>query len=159
MLAEAEYAIGGYARLRADSESWQPTQADYFHIVASMTPTLADYFDDWKEAKKYGSAIGGRFVAVSRVSDMRGIMSSTRLAWMAVDKQVAGKDPALAKNITRGYDQILKFIDTIDAREQKRPLQIATIDYLGQQAKEKADKLTVQDTQAAAIMGVDVNAK
>ena len=41
-----------------------------------MTPTLSSYFDDWKEAKKNGGSLGGRFVAVSRVSDMRGIMAS-----------------------------------------------------------------------------------
>lgn len=159
VIALADYAIDGYGRLRKDSQAWQPTDADCFHVLASMTPTLADYFDEWKESKKYGSAEGGRFVAVSRVSDMRGIMSSTRLTWLAVAGTVHQKDAALADRVSKGYDQVLKFIDTIDAREQKKPLKIETIDALGAQAKERADTLTAQASQAAALMGVDVNAK
>ena len=124
-----------------------------------MTPTFSGYFDDWKETKKYGSATGGRFVAVSRVSDMRGIMSSTRLAWLAVSDKVHAKDEALTTKISNGYDQIIHFIDTIETRDNSKPLKIETIDALGTQAKEKADKLTVQTAQAAALLGIDVNVK
>ena len=157
--ALADYAVDGYARLDRDATAWKPNDADLFHILANMTPTLADYFDEWKESKKYGSASGGRFVAVSRVSDMRGIMTSTRLAWLAVADEVSRKDPSLSASVSRGYSQVLRFIDTIDAREQRKPLRIEAIDALGQQAKDKADRLTVQASQAAALMGVDVNAK
>ena len=155
----ADYAVDGYARLLKDSEAWQPTSKDCFQAVYNMTPTLADYFDDWKESKKNGSAPGGRFVAVSRVSDMRGIMSSVRLTWEGLSDDVKAKDPALADSVTRGYAQVIKFIDVIDARDQKKPLNVQTIDALGSQAKEKADKLTVQAQQAAALLGVNVEAK
>jgi len=153
----ADYAVDGYARLQKDSEAWQPTNKDCFQAVYNMTPTLADYFDEWKESKKGDS--GGRFVAVSRVSDMRGIMSSVKLTWEALDNDVKAKDPALADSVSRGYEQVIAFIDKIDAREQKHPLNIETIDALGSQAKEKADKITVQTAQAAALLGVDVNSK
>ena len=113
--ALADYAIEAYGRLDKDANAWQPTDRDCFLILTNMTPTLADYFDEWKEAKKYGAALGGRFVAVSRVSDMRGIMSSKKLAWFAVMSQVAAKDKPLAEKISRGYEQVLTFIDTIDA--------------------------------------------
>ena len=155
----ADYAVDGYARLLKDAEAWQPTDKDCFQAVYNMTPTLADYFDDWKESKKYGAAPGGRFVAVSRVSDMRGIMSSVRLTWDGLAGDVKSKDPALADSVSLGYSQIIKFIDIIDARDQKRPLNVQTIDALGSQAKEKADKLTVQAQQAAALLGVNVEAK
>ncbi|MDB5296091.1 MAG: uncharacterized protein JWO31_2074 [Phycisphaerales bacterium] len=159
VVALADYAIGGYGRLRKDADAWQPTDADCFHIMANMTPTLADYFEEWKESKKFGSAAGGRFVAVSRVSDMRGIMTSTQLAWQAVRTGVRAKDAPLADSVSLGYAQVLKFIDTVDAREQKKPLNVETIDALGTQAKERADKLTVQAGQAAALVGVNVDAK
>lgn len=157
--ALADYAVDAYARLRGAANAWQPTDQDCFHILANMTPTLADYFDDWKESKKYGFATGGRFVAVSRISDMRGIMSSTRLAWLAMADGVKTRDAALSEKITHGYDQVLKFIDTIESRDVKKPLSMETIDALGTQAKERADKLTVQAAQAAAVMGIDVNRK
>jgi hypothetical protein len=127
--------------------------------MANMTPTLADYFDEWKESKKYGQAQGGRFVAVSRVSDMRGIMASTRLNWQSLRDLVRPKDAALADKIDQGYAQIMHFIDTVDERDQKRPLKIQAIDALGAQAKERADKLTVQVAQAASLLHIDVNEK
>ncbi len=157
--ALADYAVDGYGRLKKDAQSWQPTDADCFHVLANMTPTLADYFEDWKETKKYGAAAGGRFVAVSRISDMRGIMTSVRLTWLALAESVKAKDAALADKITLGYEQVLQFIDTAEARELKKAMNVETIDALGTQAKERADKLTVQATQAAALMGIDVNTK
>lgn len=159
VLALADYAIDGYARLDHDAHAWHPSDRDFFEVLANMTPTLADYFEEWKESKKYGSASGGRFVAVSRVSDMRGIMSSVRLTWLGIADKVHVKDPALADKITLGYDQIIHFIDKVDAREARRPLTIQLIDALGSQAKERADGLTVQANQAAAILGIDVTSK
>ncbi len=159
IVALADYSVEAYGRLRTEAKAWQPTEKDCFHVVANMTPTLADYFEDWKETRKNGSAEGGRFVAVSRLSDMRGIMSSTRLAWMAVAGDVGKKDAALSAKVTLGYDQILDFIDTIESRENKKPLKLETIDALGSQAKEKADSVAVEGVAAAALLGIDVNAK
>lgn len=159
VVALADYAIDGYARLDKDASAWTPSDRDLFQAMANMTPTLADYFDEWKESKKYGQAEGGRFVAVSRVSDMRGIMASTRLNWQSLRGLVHPKDPALAEKIDQGYAQIMHFIDTVDERDQKRPLKIQAIDALGSQAKQRADKLTVQVAQAASLLHIDVNGK
>ncbi len=159
LTALADYAVEAYGRLEVDARAWQPTDRALFQAMANMTPTLSGYFDDWKQSKKFGGASGGRFVAVSRVSDMRGIMSSTQLNWLSMRPKVEAKDKALADQITDGYAKVMKFIDTVDARDQKRPLQIQTIDALGTQAKDRADKLTVQVGQAAAELGLDVNGK
>jgi hypothetical protein len=133
VVALADYAIAAYARLAKDAAAWKPTDRDCFQVLATMTPTLADYFEEWKEAKK-GTTQGGRFVAVTRLSDMRGIMSSTRLTWLAVQAKVGTKDQALAKAVSEGYDKILAFIDTIEERDKKTPLTVESIDALGTQA-------------------------
>ena len=159
VLAFADYSIDGYSRLLRDTKAWQPSDRDFFEAMVLMTPTLSDYFDDWKESKQFGSATGGRFAALPRVSDMQGILGSTRLTWLSMHDKVDVKDPALAAKISQGYDQIMKFIATIYARERKHPLEIQTIDALGAQGKEKADRLTVQVAQAAAELGIDVNGK
>jgi hypothetical protein len=150
----ADYAVDGYTRLEKAAKAWQPTDADCFQVLASMTPTLAGYFEEWKESKK--GNVSGRFVAVTRVSDMRGIMSGVRLTWGAVADSVKAKDEALAKKITGGYDEIMAFIDTVEDRDKKKPLTLEAVDKLGSQAKEKADALTVQSVQAAKLVGVEV---
>jgi hypothetical protein len=74
----------------------------------------------------------------------------------AVRGDVAGKDPALAQAIQQGFDGILSFIDRVDLREKKSggKMTVAEVDELGEQAKQKADKLVPQVEQAAAILEV-----
>ncbi len=158
IVALANYAVDGYDRMYKDADAWQPTDKDCFEALVAMTPTLADYFEDWKESKIDGSAAGGRFVAVSRVSDMRGIMASTRLIWQGLAEQAKAADPSLAGTISGGYDQILAFIDAVEAREKQGPLTAEQIDAMGSQAKEKADKVTTQVGEAAALLKIAVGA-
>ena len=145
-------------QLQQAAIAWQPTTSDYFSAIITMTPTLSGYFDDWKESR-YATARSGKFTAVSRVSDMRGIMSSVALLYGAVNGEVATKDPALANSIERGFKGILQFIDRVAAREKKSGAAIGgpVIDELAEQAKQKADKLVPQVEQAAAIVGVNAS--
>lgn len=140
--------------LAAASAAWQPTREDYFAAIVTMTPTLSGYFDDWKESR-YAPDTSGKFSAVSRVSDMRGIMSGVAVLYAAVAPDVRTKDPALAKNIGRGFDDILSFISRVDAREKRGHITAPEIDELGTQAKEKADKLVPQVEQAAAVLNIN----
>jgi hypothetical protein len=133
--------------------AWQPSTSDYFSAIIAMTPTLSGYFDDWKESR-YAPETSGKFSAISRVSDMRGIMFSVAVLYGAVHSQVAAKDLALANSIQRGFDGILAFIDRVDQREKKAGAAMtpAEVDELGEQAKQKADKLVPQVEQAAALL-------
>lgn len=158
-LADVLLAAAGDVRKKIDelaaaSAAWQPTREDYFAAIITMTPTLSGYFDDWKESR-YAAHTSGRFTAVSRVSDMRGIMSGVSVLYAAVAPDVQTKDPALAKSITRGFRDILSFIDRVDAREKQARITVAEIDEMGTQAKEKADKLVPQVEQAAAILNIN----
>ncbi len=143
------------SELRAKATGWQPTTSDYFSAIITMTPTLSGYFDDWKESR-FAPETSGKFTAVSRVSDMRGIMNSVATLYGAVREEVGAKDPALANSIQRGFDGILAFIERVDRREKKEgaALTPAEVDELGEQAKQKADKLVPQVEQAAAILEV-----
>jgi hypothetical protein len=139
--------------LHETAVAWQPSTSDYFSAIITMTPTLSGYFDDWKESR-YAPETSGKFSAISRVSDMRGIMFSVSVLYGAVHANVAGKDPALAKSIQRGFEDILAFIDRVDQREKKAGAVMtpAEVDELGEQAKQKADKLVPQVEQAAALL-------
>lgn len=142
-------------QLREAAVAWQPSTADYLSAIITMTPTLSGYFDDWKESR-YAPEASGKFTAVSRVSDMRGIMFSVSVMYGAVQNEVAGKDPALAHSIQQGFDGVLAFIDRVDRREKKSGgrMTVAEVDELAEQAKQKADKLVPQVEQAAAILEV-----
>jgi hypothetical protein len=138
--------------------AWQPSTSDYFSAIITMTPTLSGYFDDWKESR-YAPEISGKFSAISRVSDMRGIMFSVAVLYGAVHAKVAAKDPALAKSIQHGFEDILAFIDRVDQREKKAGaiMTPAEVDELGEQAKQKADKLVPQVEQAAALLDLSTS--
>jgi hypothetical protein len=143
--------------LLADARAWQPTPTDCYQAMVAMTPTLSDYFEDWKESR-YSKAASGRFFAVSRISDMQGIMKSCSVMYRAVEGTVKPKDKALAKAIDTGFKDIFSFLDDLEAREKRSSsnLKPAVIDEMANQAKAKTDKLVPQIKQAAALSGVKV---
>ena len=141
--------------LLADAKAWNASVGDCFGAMIVMTPTLSDYFEDWKESR-YAKEKSGRFQAVSRVSDMRGIMGSCQVTDEAVEGQVAEKDKSLAKSVDAGFKGIMSFLDKIEKREKQGEIKGAEIDELATQAKEKTDKLVPQIEQSAAVVGVKV---
>jgi hypothetical protein len=150
--ADANEKIGS---LLADAKEWNASVSDCFGAMVVMTPTLSDYFEDWKESR-YSKDKSGRFQAVSRVSDMRGIMGSCQVMYEAVEKSVAEKDKALAKSVSSGFKGIMGFLDKIEDREKEGEIKGAEIDELATQAKEKTDKLVPQIEQSAAVTGVKI---
>ncbi len=143
--------------LQADSASWNPTVEDCFGAMIVMTPTLSDYFEDWKESR-FSDAKSGRFQAVSRISDMKGIMGSCAIMFGAVQESIAEKDKPLAKATSLGFQEIMTFLDLLAEREKEGKIQPAEIDELARQAKEKTDKLVPQIEQGAALTGVQPTA-
>ena len=141
--------------LLADAKSWNASVSDCFGAMVVMTPTLSDYFEDWKESR-YAKEKSGRFQAVSRVSDMRGIMGSCQVMYEAVEKKVAEKDKSLAKSVDSGFKGIMRFIDKIGEREKEGEIKGPEIDELATQAKEKTDKIVPQIQQSAAVAGVKI---
>jgi hypothetical protein len=155
LVAAAKDANEKLSKLLADAKAWNASVADCFGAMIVMTPTLSDYFEDWKESR-YAKEKSGRFQAVSRVSDMRGIMGSCQVMFEAVEGQVAEKDKSLAKSVDLGFQGIMSFLDTIEKREKQGEIKGAEIDELATQAKEKTDKLVPQIEQSAAVVGVKV---
>jgi Imelysin len=151
LLAASDYSAKQIASLKSDSSNWKPTTADCISAMIVMTPTLSDYFEDWKESR-YSEKQSGHFFAVSRVSDMRGIMGSCAIMYQAVDPEVAAKDPALAKSVRKGFDGITVFLDKIDAKEKDGTVTLAEIDEMASQAKGHTDKLVPQIEQAQALV-------
>ena len=136
--------------LLASSQKLDPVTKDLVSAMITMTPTLSEYFEEWKESR-YGDQ-KGKFQAVSRVSDMRGILGSCSLMYDAVHAELVPKDKALATSIQNGFKDIMAFIENIDARKKKGSITTAQIDELAEQAKARTDKLVPQIEQAQALV-------
>ncbi len=147
---DVEKKIG---ELKNDAAAWKASEEDCYRAMITMTPTFSGYFDDWKESL-YGNGKVRYFQAVSRVSDMRGIMGSCKILFDAVKEKVAVKDKALAKSVEGGFVGIEKYIDQIEKREKAGPLKPQEIEEFGAQAKQKADQLVPQIEQCAALSGI-----
>ncbi|MBX7158439.1 MAG: hypothetical protein K1X66_08660 [Verrucomicrobiae bacterium] len=155
ILAVAQDVDQKITALLRDARAWQPTQQDCFSALVLMTPTLSDYFEDWKESR-YSDSTSGRFSAVSRLSDMEGIMQSCSVLYSAVHNKITTEDKALAKAIKVGFHDILDFIEKLQQKENKGEITAAEIDELANQAKEKTDKLLPQIEQGAALLEIQI---
>ncbi len=141
--------------LVARSEAWQPTLDECVGALVWMTPTLNGYFDDWRDSRYNPSHALGRYVAQSRVLDMRGIMSSLELTYRAIQPQLESKDPALASRLASHYAGILDFISRVDARERASggKLNVLAIEELANQAKAQTDQIAPELKQTVALLG------
>ena len=146
--------------LLAKSQSWQPTLEEIVGALVWMTPTLNGDFEDWKDSRYNPTASLGRYVAESRVVDMRGIMFSLQLSYNAIMPELAKKDAALAKKLQQDYAAILSFVDHVGEREKKgNKLTILEIEEMAFQAKALTDQLLPKLKQVAALLNLKLPPK
>ena len=147
--------------LQGIANRWQPTLDECVGALVWMTPTLNGYFDDWRDSRYNPQASLGRYVAESRVLDMRGIMYSLSLMCNAILPELGKKDPALAARLKSEYADILNFINRVDARERASgsKMTAAEIEELAFQAKRHTDQLTPHLKQMAVEMNLKLPPK
>ncbi|HTR41067.1 MAG TPA: hypothetical protein VMH87_05580 [Pseudomonadales bacterium] len=142
------------------AKDWQPTTGECIGALVWMTPTLNGYFDDWRDSR-YNPVATGHYVAESRVLDMRGIMYSLKITCDAILPQLQPKNPGLADQLKYEYDNIITFIDRVEARDAKSryKMSIPEIEELAEEAKTITDQLQPQLRQMAAILNVEIPEK
>ena len=147
--------------LQGIANRWQPTLDECVGALVWMTPTLNGYFDDWRDSRYNPQASLGRYVAESRVLDMRGIMFSLQLMCNAILPELGKKDPALAARLKSEYADILNFIARVDERERRSGAKVtaAEIEELAAQAKRHTDQLTPHLKQMAVEMNLKLPPK
>jgi hypothetical protein len=141
-------------------KNWQPDLGECIGALVWMTPTLNGYFDDWRDSR-YNPVATGHYVAESRVLDMRGIMYSLKVTCDAILPQLQAKNPGLADQLKFEYDNIISFIDRVEARDKQSnyKLSIPAIEELAEQAKTMTDQLQPQLRQMAAILNAQIPEK
>ena len=141
--------------LLAVGTRWQPTLDECVGALVWMTPTLNGYFDDWRDSRYNPQSSLGRYVAESRVLDMRGIMSSLQIICNAILPELTRKDPALASRLKGEYGDIMGFLNKVDERESHgTKVTAAQIEELAFQAKRLTDQLSPHLHQMAAELNL-----
>ena len=143
--------------LEADMAAWEPNRDDAFTAVVTMTPTVGDYFGEWKESQFLGGE-GAAFVAQSRLIDVLGIMGGCQRMYVAaIAPVVAPEDAALDGAITKGFEDLIALVDETREREAAGAIfSPEEADAIGGEAQDLAERIVAQVLQAAAKHGVEI---
>ena len=145
-------------RLEDDMKAWEPNRNDAFAAVVTMTPTVGDYFGEWKESQ-FLSGDGTAFIARSRLIDVLGIMSGCQRMYIsAISPVVAPDDAALDASIASAYEELLALVSETRKREEGgEKFSAEEADALGSEAQDIAERIVAQVLQAAAKHGVKLD--
>lgn len=165
VLFDANLAVGAtealvfWAKaLETDMKAWEPGRNDAFTAVVTMTPTVGDYFAEWKDSHLAGG-LGAAFVARSRLADVTGIMGGCQRMYVdAVSPVLAeGGDTALDASIRGGFDELLALVAETRAREEAgETFGAEEADALAAESQDIAERIVAQVLQAAAKYDVQI---
>ncbi|MCC6801273.1 MAG: EfeM/EfeO family lipoprotein [Anaerolineae bacterium] len=153
-LAIANAFVDATTQLNESIAAWEPTLEDSFTALATMIPTMGDYFQEWKNST-FVAGDDPRFVAQSRLVDVKGIATSLSVIYGNVGADVTGQDATLNDQIDAGFTDLLAFLDETYAEEQSgKEFSAEQADALGEQAQSKADSLAALVGQAASLLNL-----
>lgn len=160
-LPEANFFLGianafvdASTQLNESIAAWEPSLEDSFTALVTMIPTMGDYFQEWKNSA-FVAGDDPRFVAQSRLIDVKGIASSLSVIYSNVAPEVAGVDATLNEQIDAGFVDLLSFLDETHQQELDGVQFTAEqADALGEQAQVKADTLAALAGQAASLLNL-----
>lgn len=159
LLGSAQALDSATGDLVAAVDAWEPNESDAFTAVVIMVPTIGGYFEEWKESVYVTGEKSEeeRFVAVSRLVDVAGIMNGLDVTYGVLMPAVETADPALAKQIDVELDELVKFVD--DLREQEKAgttFSPEQADQFGVELQARATEIAGQVSQAAGLLGVEI---
>lgn len=160
LLATAQGLDQATAQLLAAVDAWQPTVKDAFGALVVMTPTMNEYFEQWKlSAFVAGSEQFEEtaFVGVSRLFDIKGILNGLNFTYKNISPLAAKADPKLDTQIKSGYEELVGYVGDLYENEQSgKVFTPEEADLFGTEAQDKATALAGQVSQAAALVGVEL---
>ena len=160
LLRAASGAFAKYAtELDAAGEAWQPTASDAFTSVVVMVPTMSEYFGQWKDSRFVagGAATSEAFNVVSRLSDIRDILTGLEVVYGGIEPAVATADMQRAAQTGTELSGLRAFIADLHDREQAgERFTPEQADTLGTEAQDRATAIAGQVSQAAAQLGVEI---
>jgi hypothetical protein len=149
------------ASLQKDAQEWKATPEDALTALVVMVPTMEEYFQAWKETRFVSGeqATSQQFVAVSRLQDIADILSGLQIVYGEMKETIAITDSAQAEQTGAELADLVDFVSELYEQEKEgikfKPEQA---DTYGADAQNRATAIAGQITQAAAKMGIKIDA-
>jgi len=143
--------------LQAAARRWTPRREDAFQALVTMTPTMSEYFGQWKDSRFIAGADASQdaFAASSRLQDIEDILSGLVLIYDNVRPLVAEADPAQAEQTGRDLRGLRDFAADLRRREARGTrFDAEQADALGAEAQARAEAIAGQVSQAAGRLGI-----
>jgi hypothetical protein len=150
---------GQAEELHRSARRWRPTRQDALQALVTMTPTMSEYFGQWKQSRFIAGAKSGEasFAASSRLKDIEGILSGLVLVYGNVEPVIAGVDAGQAAQTGRELASLLRFATGLREKEDAgRRFSAEQADTLGAEAQGRAEAIAGQVSQAAAQLGIEL---
>jgi imelysin len=159
LLGAAQALDAATGELQTAVDAWEPTEGDAFTALVIMVPTMSGYFEEWKESVFVTGAgsTEGRFVGVSRLADVSGILHGLDVTYANLEPAVDEANPALAQQIDVEMEELVAFVKDLHEKELAgthfTPEQA---DQFGSELQSRATDIAGQISQAAALLGVEI---
>jgi hypothetical protein len=146
-------------KLEADAKAWQPSDADVFNAVVVMTPTMAEYFEAWKNSRFVAGdkATEASFIGASRLTDITGILKGIVVIYDAIEPTVASEDAQTAEQTGENLESLYTYVVKLrDAEADGRTFNAEQADTYGTEAQKRAEAIAGQVSQAADALGIEI---
>ncbi len=145
--------------LAASAGTWEPNESDAFTALVVMVPTMSEYFGSWKESRFVAGDDATRtdFVAISRLSDIQDILGGLQVVYQSVSPLVAAESTDFDSAIGEGLTDLHGYVADLYAEElDGRVFTAEEADFFGSEAQDRADTITGQIAQAAALLNIEL---
>ncbi len=146
--------------LDADAQEIVVSDSDAFTAITVMTPTMSEYFEQWKLSSfvaGQGKQEEAGFVATSRLSDIADILTGIVFTYDEIRPLIAEKNEDQAEQTAAELDSLLAQAEDLRDREAAgEKFTASQADQLGAEMEAKAEKIAGQVTQAAKDIGVEI---
>lgn len=159
LLGAAQALDAATAELETAVAAWQPTDSDAFTALVIMIPTMSGYFEEWKASVFVTGAESDedRFVGVSRLADVNGILHGLDVTYGNLKPAIDEADPALSEQIDVELNELVEFVKDLHAQEQAgTQFTPEQADQFGSELQTRATGIAGQISQAAALLGIEI---
>lgn len=139
------------------AEAWSPTNEDAFTALVVMVPTMSEYFGSWRDSRFVlgDASTQTDFTVISRLSDIKDILGGLLVVYDSVKPLIETVDSAQAAQIGSDLSSLQAYVEDLLTQEQDgRQFTPEEADIFGAEAQGRAQAITGQIAQVAALVGV-----